>query len=125
MLYHPQLSLLEFENSISGVALYLHITDRPHLLMSGRDWLVLGPQPTHPEGENSPEVPSKTATHSFALLSDWKYLCLQSLRPNFKCFPKRTSPMENSSPLNNFYHLISDSDWDCQHCGGHLTEEVI
>lgn len=68
VLYHPQLNLLEFENCISGVVLYLHITERPHLLMSGRDWIVLGmPQPQLPEAENSPEALSKTAAYSFVV----------------------------------------------------------
>lgn len=66
MLLHPQLNLPEFENSISGAVLYLHITERPHLLMSERDPVWLGaPSTTLPKGENSPEVLSADSNTLF------------------------------------------------------------
>lgn len=56
---------------------------------------------------------------------DWKCLCLQSLRADFKCCPKWLFHMEINLPLHNFYHVINDSDEDYQHYDGQLIKQAL
>ena len=127
MLYHPQLYLLKFENSISGVVLYLHVTDRPHLLMSGRVWVMLGtPQPQSPWGRKFPRG-SESGSNIICLLScqTGSIFAFTSWGQIASVFPKELLIWKIvSSPLNNCYHLISDSDWGCQHLVGTWLQRV-
>lgn len=113
----PQLNLCEFKNSISRVTLYFCI-DSHHLLMSKGLGRGGSPHPCSlPKEGNSLEVLSR---QHILLLCCQIGVSISSVPQ--ASFTKGTSYMENSPPLHNFSHLISDSDWGCQHYGGHLTE---
>lgn len=128
MLYHPQFYLLEFETSISGVVLYLHITDRPHLRTSGRDLGSTG-YSTAPVSLRE-KIPQRfwvrqqhrlllcCQTGSIFAFSSWGQIA--SVFPKELLIWKRVS-----SPLNNCYHLISDPDWGLSALAGHLNGEGI
>lgn len=128
MLYHLQLYLLEFETSISGVVLYLHITDRPHLRMSGRDLGSTG-YSTAPVSlrEKIPQRFWVRQQHSLLLCCQTgSIFAFSSWGQIASVFPKELLIWKRvSSPLNNCYHLISDPDWGLSALAGHLNGEGI